>query len=79
MPLVSIRTLREAHGLTQRELAERITERRGRPTDVSTISNVESGNKPASKQLMAAWAQALGLHPLDVVLPAPAREEGDAA
>lgn len=69
-PQVRIRQIREAHGLTLEQLADRIEEhgytRRPSPDH---LSNVELGRKTPSGALMTAWARALGLGPLDVYVP----------
>lgn len=63
--MVSIRALRDAHGLTQTQMAERIAEH-GFDITPQGVCNVETGNKRASKPLMTAWARALGIKPVDV-------------
>lgn len=70
-PMVRIREVRRAHGLTMRQLSERIAEQGVEITEAG-ISNVENGNKKASDRLLTAWARALGLQPLDV-WPGPLR------
>lgn len=70
--MVSIKFLREAHGLTQAALADRIEAHLGKRPDADTISNVENGWKRPSPQLMHAWAKALKISPLDVVTDEPA-------
>lgn len=69
-PQVRIRDLREAHGITVNQLAERIIET-GYTEKVhpDTLRNIELGHKRGSKLLMVAWAKALGLSPLDVWQP----------
>jgi transcriptional regulator with XRE-family HTH domain len=73
--MVRIKELRLAHNLTLSALCERIGEHGVAITD-SGLSNVENGRKRASDRLLAAWARALGLHPLDV-WQGPIRSEGD--
>lgn len=70
-PQISIRDLREAHGLSVAQLAERIQKIQGadKPPHTDTIRNVELGHKKASTPLITAWAKALGLNPLDVWQP----------
>jgi transcriptional regulator with XRE-family HTH domain len=63
--MVRIKDMRLAHGLTMRQLSERIAEH-GVDISEAGISNVENGNKKASDRLLTAWAKALGLQPLDV-------------
>ena len=67
-PLVGIRAVREAYGLTIRELMDRIEEQGVKVVDSATIRNVEPGYKRPSNRLIVAWAKALKLNPLDVVL-----------
>lgn len=63
--MVTIRALRDAHGLTLPQMAARIAEH-GVTVTPDSLSNVELGHKRASKPLMTAWARALGIKPLDV-------------
>lgn len=63
--MIRIRDLRVAHGLSIRQLAERINEQ-GVSISEAGISNVENGNKQASERLLTAWAKALGVQPLNV-------------
>ncbi|OZE77154.1 hypothetical protein CH305_18120 [Rhodococcus sp. 15-649-2-2] len=64
-PMVRIKDLRLAHGLSQAQLVERIGEQGVAITEAG-ISNVENGNKKASDRLLTAWAKALGVEPLNV-------------
>jgi len=64
-PMVSLRSLREAHGLDSRQLAERIAEQ-GAEVHPDHILNVELGHKTLSNKLRNAWARALSVHPLDI-------------
>lgn len=64
-PTVSMRTLREAHGLTIAALTKKIEER-GVKVTADHISNCELGWKRPSNQLLHAWAKALGITRLDV-------------
>jgi transcriptional regulator with XRE-family HTH domain len=68
-PRVTIRAVREAYGLTIPELITRIEEHGVVVGDPATIRNVETGNKRPSQPLLTAWARALKLNPVDVVLP----------
>ena len=68
-PRVSIRAVREAYGLSIRDLMDRIAEQGHEVKDASTIRNVETGNQAPSLPLITAWARALKLNPVDVVLP----------
>lgn len=57
--------MREAHGLTSKQLAERIAEQ-GLEVDPNSLLNVEVGRKKASKKLLAAWARALAINVVDI-------------
>jgi transcriptional regulator with XRE-family HTH domain len=74
-PQVSIRTLREAHGLTIAALAKRINDQ-GYEAGVTAdhLSNCELGRKRPSNSLLHAWARALGISRLDVLVDDPAQE-----
>lgn len=63
--MVRIKDVRQAHGLTQQQLADRIAEHGVSITDAG-LSNIENGNKPASDRLLIAWAKALGVNPLNM-------------
>lgn len=63
--MLRIRDLRIAHGITIKQLVERIAEQGVSITEAG-ISNVETGNKRASDRLLTAWAKALGVQPLDI-------------
>lgn len=65
-PLVPIRELRAAHGLSVSQLCDRIEPLLGKRPHEDTIRNVELGHKRASGPLMTAWARVLGLTALDV-------------
>lgn len=65
-----IRDLRLAHGLSVKELIERIGAA-GVGVHEDSIRNVELGHKRASAPLMNAWARALGVKTLDVWQPEP--------
>lgn len=64
-PMVRIRDLRLARGLTLKQLAEKIAEHGVQVTEAG-LSNVEIGRKQASDRLLDAWAAALASDPLDV-------------
>lgn len=76
-PAVSLRTLREAHGLTIAALAKKIEER-GVKVTADHISNCELGWKRPSNQLLHAWAKALGITRLDVITEDQADERASA-
>jgi transcriptional regulator with XRE-family HTH domain len=67
-PRVSIRAVREAYGLSIRDLMQRIAEHGVEVKDPATIRNVETGNKTPGNELLTAWAKALKLNPVDVVV-----------
>ncbi|HEY9370960.1 helix-turn-helix transcriptional regulator [Streptomyces sp.] len=64
-PMVTLRALREAHGLTLEQLAERIAEQ-GVTVDKASLANVELGNRRASRRLIGAHARALRLESVDI-------------
>lgn len=64
-PMVSIRALREAHGLDLQQMAVLITEQ-GVEVHPDSLSNIERGNKAASRRLIGAWARALNLRQFDI-------------
>lgn len=78
-PQIRIRDLREAHGITVNQLAERIIET-GYTEKVhpDSLRNIELGHKRGSKLLMVAWAKALGISSLDVWQPPSASESAAA-
>lgn len=63
--MVTLRALREAHGLTLEQLAERIGEQ-GVSVDKASLANVELGNRKASRRLIGAHARALRLESVDI-------------
>jgi transcriptional regulator with XRE-family HTH domain len=71
-PMVPIRALREAHGLTSRGLAERIAEH-GVTVSPDSLIAVELGQTGVSRELLTAWAKALNILPVDVRRPADLR------
>lgn len=66
-PSVTIRTLRQAHGLNIPMLVERIAEQ-GVQVTADHVSNCELGWKIPSNALVHAWARALGITALDVTV-----------
>jgi transcriptional regulator with XRE-family HTH domain len=72
-PMVPLRALRQAYGLTYPALAERIAEF-GVTVDPDHLNAVELGQKGASGELLTAWARALNLNPLDIRRPSDLRE-----
>lgn len=73
-PMVPLKVFRQLRGWTQEDVARRIRDHATTDdgsdglarTSHATISNVESGNKPASGRLLIAWALVLGLNPVDI-------------
>lgn len=65
-PMVPIRELRMAHGLSIEQTCERIEVYLGKKPHGDTLRNIELGHRKASQPLLNAWAKALGLIPLDV-------------
>jgi transcriptional regulator with XRE-family HTH domain len=68
-PLVPIRAVRQAYGLSARELADRILDEEGVRVAPDSLLNIELGHKTCSARLLQAWARALRLSPLDVHRP----------
>ncbi|MCV7359160.1 helix-turn-helix domain-containing protein [Mycolicibacterium fluoranthenivorans] len=66
IPMVTIATLRKAKGLTLQAICDHINEELGLKVDRGTISAIELGHRRASTQMLAAIAEALGIHPTDV-------------
>lgn len=64
-PHVSVRALRESHGLTIADLTTRIAEL-GVTVHEDHVRNIELGHKRGSARLMTAWAAALGIRPIDL-------------
>jgi transcriptional regulator with XRE-family HTH domain len=82
-PQVTLRAIREAHGLTSVTLAAKIAER-GVKVDPDSLLSVELGHKRASNALLVAWAGVLQINPRDIRQAAELRElvgeaENDAA
>jgi len=67
-PMVPLRALRQAHGLTSPDLANRIAEF-GVTVDPDHIIAVELGHRGAGPELRTAWARALNIKPLDIRRP----------
>jgi transcriptional regulator with XRE-family HTH domain len=72
-PSVNLRILREAHGLNIPALVRKIEEQ-GVSVTADHISNVELGWKRPSNSLLHAWAKALGITRLDVIVNEDAAE-----
>lgn len=68
-PQVPIRELRLAAGLSIEQLRDRIEPHLGKRPHGDTLRNIELGRRKASVPLMAAWAKALNVNPLDVHQP----------
>lgn len=72
-PMIPLRALRMAHGLTSPALAERIAEF-GVTVDPDSLLAVELGHTGASDTLLTAWALALGINRLDIRRPQELRQ-----
>lgn len=77
-PQVRIRDLREAHGISVKELVEKIAVIGEIEIHENAIRNIESGHRRGSVPLMTAWAIALGIRPIDVYQEPLRGREGDA-
>lgn len=63
-----IREIRKAKGLTLQQLGELTTNpKTGHPTDLATIQKLESGKRKLNADWRIAIAEALGVHPDDLV------------
>lgn len=68
-PLVSIREVRLAHGLSARAVADRIEAEEGIEVHPDSLLNIELGNRSGNVALLKAWARVLRLDPMDVYRP----------
>jgi transcriptional regulator with XRE-family HTH domain len=73
-PLVSIREVRLALGLTSVQLAQRIKEEEDITVDPDSLLNIELGRKQVSATLLRAWARVLRMEPLNVHRPDDLRD-----
>lgn len=64
-PMVTLRALRHAHGLTGEQLAALI-HAYGVRVDTDHLYHVEVGRRRASPRLICAWARALHVTRLDI-------------
>lgn len=64
-PMVRMREVRNLKGWTLKETAERMLDH-GVEISEGGLSNIENGNKPASRRLLMAWAAAFGLDEMGV-------------
>lgn len=62
---ITLRSLRQARGLSSTALAERLADR-GVTVDPDHILAVELGHKNAGNPLRVAWADELGVNPRDI-------------
>lgn len=60
--------LRRERELTARQLADRVTEH-GHPTSASTVNRTENGGRVPTVDDLTAFAAALGVSPVDLLLP----------
>ncbi|GAB4677631.1 helix-turn-helix domain-containing protein [Mycobacterium timonense] len=65
-PVVTIATLRKAKGMTLQAVCDHIHEEHGLKVDRGTVSAIELGHRGASAQMLAAIADALGVHVMDI-------------
>lgn len=70
---VTLRALRTSRGLTSTELARKIGER-GVKVDPDHILAVELGHRGAGFDLRSAWAEELGISPVDIRTDADLRK-----
>lgn len=66
-PQVPLQALVEAHRLTRKQLADRMADHGVKITEQG-LSNILRGNKKPSDATLAAIADALGIHHLDIWL-----------
>lgn len=68
VPVVSIGVLRKAKGLTLQDVCDHINAEQtfDKKVERGTISAIENGHRGASAQMLAALADALGLHISDI-------------
>lgn len=64
----NVARLREGHGLTYRDLSERLTEH-GRPVPPLGLSRIEKGTRRVDADDLVALAVVLGVHPAALLLP----------
>lgn len=60
-PVVTAAATRKALGITLQAVCDRMFEEHGIKTDRGTISGIELGHRGASAQMLAAYADALGI------------------
>lgn len=65
-PVVTTAVLRKALGRTIQSVCDHINEEHGLKVDRGTISAIENGHRGASSKMLTAYAEALGISPLDV-------------
>lgn len=70
----NVARLREARGLTKKDLADR-TQELGRPVPPLGISRIEAGTRRVDADDLVALADALNVSPLDLLLPPKANGE----
>lgn len=70
----NVERLREARGLTKKELADR-TQELGRPVPPLGVSRIEAGARRVDADDLVALADALNVSPLDLLLPPAAGGE----
>lgn len=65
-PVVTTVFLRKAKGLTLQDVCDFIRAEHGIKSDRGTISAIELGHRGASAQMLAAYADALGIQSADI-------------
>jgi transcriptional regulator with XRE-family HTH domain len=77
-PRVPIRAVREAYGLSAADVADRMAEQ-GYEITAGAIRDFETANQWPSSGAVIAWAKALKLNPVDVVVAPRTNGNGGAA
>jgi transcriptional regulator with XRE-family HTH domain len=77
IPMVPLRALRDAKGWSVHQLRDRMEEQGYVLKHPGSIRNVETGNRRPSKLMKHAMALALGIDPVDIVLPPNGNGNGD--
>lgn len=78
-PVVSLASVRKAHGLSAKALAAKITSEQGHTVSESTLHLIETGVRAGSDDLMRAWALALDLKPAALLYEADLRRKLEVA
>lgn len=78
-PVVTTAILRKAKGLTLQAVCDHMRDEHGIATDRGTISAIENGHRGASVQMLAAYADALGISAAVVDTQYEPRRRGDSS